>query len=353
MALLGFFGSNFTSNERTLIKRGIENWNEKGLKNKNGGPLISLVHWPHRDSNGNRIPPPSGKPIVLVEHAGITAGQACFPSPNLANRVYIQPATSAGLPATAFHEFGHLMGIAHTGHLDSFDQSTVFIQNPSEAMATNITGYNGTRKVRQDDIVQLTHKHDSRPVGARRRSITANPGFEYLPATRYWQRTHPLVSVGNATGNSYQGLRHGRFRPTIANKGIRSITNFTPVPGLVPFYDARFAVRTAPGVVANGQTKIALYMRTQPYVGSSTSFNSGRNENVRLKPEGPLMMRSIRRVTATPQWQVKRTAEAAAFGLAQPTDVYLMIFSDQQANGQFVDIYIDSAETRVRNGLSQ
>lgn len=234
------------------------------------------------------------------------------------------------------HEFGHVLGLNHTGFLDSFG-SIGEKANMTTCFATAADG--AVRVFGQDDGGSITHQHTS-VAGP---SLDLNFGFEQ--STYPWGQLNGGLSLSST--EKVSGAWGGIYQPTSTSNYLYQTMNYV-VYGSTSI-DAVASVRRRLSTDTGG-FQIAIVGRSVSYdPPNNCLYSSGRNQNVKYYGDYVVLAQS----TVTPAAGSLSWHTVTAATVAPPTgdaaDLKLEVKSYVvHANGAMASVGVDIARIRDR-----
>jgi hypothetical protein len=239
------------------------NWNQ--LRSPSGGQYVTVG---------------GGTTVVTVRWADIGGGYAnanpCSPTIQLNDRLITQfQADPAGFRAIVRHEVGHILGLQHTGTLDSYADGRVPFMSTCQTIAQN-----GAHQLSADDGAAIAARNAS---GAE---MSANFGFENS-ATHLW-----MTALNNVVGDTYlttsawQGTYGYKFRAAAgqgSNAQLISHINVHRTAATTPARLVASARARREDNSASGNVSVAFKYRTVDYSNvASCNYAGPGNPNNRL-----------------------------------------------------------------------
>lgn len=252
------------------------------------------------------------------------------------------------------HEFGHMMGLNHSG----FSDSLLDARHPAMGSCYTQIPPVGTwdlrdSEVSHDDAAAL-HQRLSPPgwenvVGRHAWWLAVNPGFEAPVAAAGWNGLS--VSYGIGSTNSHQGQRHLEVTPSGSGE-VHKLYQWASVAfaeqdsdSIESVYLSAFAFARSLG----GSQEVALHVLVKPVVYSANEASCHDNttrtfQNVRLSV-GPAMQVSDGSFTVGSAWTSWGTAPGSIDNSAGKGayDVAFVVMPEHGGPG----IALDDAGTRI------
>jgi len=233
------------------------------------------------------------------------------------------------------HEFGHILGLHHTGSHDSFD--TVDSTGQGTTLASMSTCVEeAAQRLAQDDGGSLIHLNGAGSLHA------LHPDASFEGGVGYWGRVGG--SISRVSGGP-DGLWSATWSPNEADNVLYQTANFVSATG-VPV-DAALWYRT-PAAATQGAVLLQVWLKQVSYPAPniySCSYNSGLDQNARLFQGGWVKYaESLSGVSST--W---RGASTQLFGIPSwnAADVRVQVVSQvKSASGTLQQVYVDNVRAR-------
>jgi len=233
------------------------------------------------------------------------------------------------------HEFGHILGLQHTGSHDSFD--TVDSTGQGTTLASMSTCVEQVaQRLAQDDGGSLIHLNGAGSLHA------LHPDASFEVGVGYWGRVGG--SISRVSGGP-DGLWSATWSPNTADNVLYQTANFVSATG-VPV-DAALWYRT-PAAATHGAVLLQVWLRQVSYPApnpASCGYNSGLDQNARLFQGGWVKYaESLSGVSNT--W---RGASTQLFGIPSwnAADVRVQVVSQvKSASGTLQQLYVDNVRAR-------
>lgn len=342
---IGYFftGPNWTSSRQSDVISGMNSW--EGIDSPSGSSYFSLSPWNgtqggYVDISIGNAPYGAGGYGVCGINAYPANGQIIIDSSNASNSTWLRN--------YARHEFGHNLGLGHTGDQDNFVGST---QSGVPAMATCgvIRTHSG---ITTDDRGALSDHPVNNSTSARR--VLANNGFEdimtswtvggasaYGDAVRKFEGLRSISYVPHSTSSSGYIYQNMRLAHALGSPGLYTNYSYKNGPNAT-FGNVQAQVWTRP---------VSYIVEPNPLSGCAYPidvFNDGPFQYNGGVDAGNWVMRAVATTNPTTNsaWTTKQTADVALNSYAQ-TVQFIVHNSLKNSGGTPEALWLDKVEVRL------
>ncbi len=257
------------------------------------------------------------------------------------------------------HEWGHILGLTHTGVVDAQTMS---------AMTTCLSSSERSlRKVDTDDDAALGHK--KQPFSYE--SMTANQSFEKNNATKHWKKTNlATFATSTASPSPGDGPRHLQIKANSNSSKLYQVVNVAAAAGKKIDYRLNLKTFGSKGsVFTRVKYRTVDYDSTGPSTceQSSTRWPTGENQNliapvvtssgVTVRQKGPwkiLGQKNFKVGSGSNEvdssWGIFDLGSTLTLPSSEGTDLmFIVLPRSQSSSGSYVTTYVDNLRIRDRS----
>lgn len=231
----------------------------------------------------------------------------------------------------ARHEFGHLLGLMHTGEEDSHDDEVA-------SMVSCLAFGDQSMVLSQDDEEALFHKQE----GAFPNPMMANRGFEY-DATTFWGNTGGSWWIHDAGNQS--GDHHLRWTPTSSSKYLYQTASFDTGEdhdvGAAAYFK-KFLSSATGSVTIETYSREVTYATYTNQCSGGNPWISGTYQNDRTS-EGSWVLEDSAAFTPTTSWANGSTSAEPVSATEPDRDWRIRIYSSVSVGSTMKTVAIDQS----------